>query len=101
MVSLMPNPRTKPQPLPDFDKYTVDFDANNRPQCFHLFWNEEEVATIRLEYDASGYLCKAIREGTKRQRFVSIKELANLPFFTTYIHRRIFYVKKAFEKKTI
>lgn len=83
----MPNPRVKPQPLPDFDRYAVDFDSANRPCCFHLFWNDVEVATIRLEYDASGFLNKAIREGTRKQRFVSMKELANIPFFTTYIHR--------------
>jgi hypothetical protein len=83
----MPNPKTKPQPLPDFDRYAVDFDASDRPCCFHLFWNDVEVATVRLEYDASGFLNKAIREGTGKQRYVSLKDLANIPFFTTYIHR--------------
>lgn len=78
----MPNPRLlKKEPLPDFDKYTVDFDASDRPQCFHLFWKDVEVATIRLEYDANGYLNKVIREGTRKQQYVSLKDLTSLPFF--------------------
>jgi len=80
----------KPQivkPLPHFDTYTVDFDSSNRPECFHLFWRDKEVATIRLAYDSNGFLSKAIRQDTRDQKLISLKELANLPFFTAYIHR--------------
>lgn len=77
----------KVEPLPAFDSYTVDFDSSNRPECFHLFWKDEEKATIRLMHNADGYLYRAVREGTKKQRNISLKDLANLPFFTAYIHR--------------
>jgi len=84
----MPNPRLKPQPLPDFDRYTIDFDDSGRPWCFHLFWRDAEVANVRLEYHSDGYLNRAaLRAGKGKQRYISLKDLANIPFFTTYIHR--------------
>jgi len=84
----MPNPRLKPQPFPDFDRHSIDFDDSGRPWCFHLFWRDAEVANVRLEYHADGYLNKAaLRAGKGKQRYISLKDLANIPFFTTYIHR--------------
>jgi len=83
----MPNPRLKPQPFPDFDRYAIDFDGSGRPWCFHLFWRDAEVANVRLEYHADGYLNRAaLRAGKGKQRYISLKDLANIPFFTTYIH---------------
>jgi hypothetical protein len=79
--------RKKTEPLPDFDTYTIDFNSDNRPECFHLFWKDKEVATIRLFYNSDGFLSKAVREGTRPQKRISIKDLMNLPFFTAYIHR--------------
>lgn len=86
----------KVEPLPDFDSYSIDFDSDNKPECFHLFWDSKEVATVRLFYDSDGLPYRAVREDTRKQQHISLKELVNMPFFTAWIHSiyEIFDIKR-------